>query len=461
MESSALERLTNDFGGQLIRPNDPEFGEARKVFNGMIDRRPALIARPAGTADVIAAVTYARDEGLPIAIRCGGHSAAGQGTNEGGVVIDLSLMKGVRVDPARLVARANGGVQWGEYDRETQAFGLATPGGRATTTGVGGFTLGGGYGWISPKYGLTCDNLVSADVVTADGRLLTASEDENEELFWALRGGGGNFGVVTSFEYRVYPVGPIVYAGLMAFDIERADEVITTWRDLVDEDAPDEIGTAAVLLTAPPEEFVPEWLQGKPAVGIVGCWCGDVAEGEEFLKPLKNLAPAVDLFGPIPYRGLQAMLDPMSPAGLRNYWRGEHLAQLPDDAVDVFVEHDTRDVDPHTFSILFQHGGQVGRVADHETAFSHRGARFMIHPIGCWEDPNDDEKHVAWVKSLSDAMRPYATGGIYLNFTAESTEDRVRAGFGDVKYERLVAVKNAYDPENVFRFNQNIKPTAP
>ena len=403
---------------------------------------------------------YAREQGLPIAVRCGGHSAAGHGTNDDGLVIDLSLMKGVRVDPARLVARANGGVNWGEYDRETQAFGLATPGGRATTTGVGGFTLGGGYGWISPKYGLTCDNLVSADVVTADGRLLTASESENEELFWALRGGGGNFGVVTSFEFRVYPVGPIVYAGLMAFPVERAAEVIGTWRDLVGEDAPDEIGTAAALLTAPPEEFVPEWLQGKPAVGIVGCWCGDVAEGESYLKPLKDLGPAVDLFGPIPYRGLQAMLDPMSPAGLRNYWRGEHLAELPDRAIEAFVGHDTREVDPHSFSLLFQHGGQVGRIADHETAFSHRGARFMIHPIGCWEDPQEDEKHVAWVKSLSEAMRPYATGGVYLNFTADATEDRVRAGFGDEKYQRLVAIKNAYDPDNVFRFNQNIKPAA-
>src|SRR6266542_1279185 len=428
--SSTFDRLAADFGGQLIRPEDPGFDDARTVFNGMIDRRPALVARPAGTADVIAAVAYAREEGLPIAVRCGGHSAAGHGTNDDGLVIDLSLMKGVRVDPARLVARANGGVNWGEYDRETQAFGLATPGGRATTTGVGGFTLGGGYGWISPKYGLSCDNLVSADVVTADGRLLTASESENEELFWALRGGGGNFGVVTSFEFRVYPVGPIVYAGLMAFPVERAAEVIGTWRDLVGEDAPDEIGTAAALLTAPPEEFVPEWLQGKPAVGIVGCWCGDVAEGESYLKPLKDLGPAVDLFGPIPYRGLQAMLDPMSPAGLRNYWRGEHLAELPARAIEAFVEHDTREVDPHSFSLLFQHGGQVGRIADHETAFSHRGARFMIHPTGC----------------------------VYLNFTADATEDRVRAGFGDEKYQRLVAIKNAYDPDNVFRFNQNIKP---
>jgi FAD binding domain len=351
----------------------------------MIDRRPALIARPAGTADVIAAVNYARDEGLPIAVRCGGHSAAGQGTNDDGLVIDLSLMKGVRVDPQRLTARANGGVQWGEYDRETQALGLATPGGRATTTGVGGFTLGGGYGWISPKFGLTCDNLVSADMVTADGRVVTASEYENEDLFWALRGGGGNFGVVTSFEFRVYPFGPMVYGGLMAFPFDRAGEVITTWRDLAD-DGPDDLGTCAVLLTAPPEEFVPEGLQGKPAVGIAGVWGGDLAEGESYLKPLKDLGPAVDLFGPIPYRGLQSMLDPFSLPGFRNYWRGEHLEGFSDDAIETFVEHDTAGLHPLSFAILFQHGGQVSRIPDDATAFSHRDARFMLHPIGCWED---------------------------------------------------------------------------
>jgi FAD/FMN-containing dehydrogenase len=456
---SALERLAADFGGRLVSPTDPGFDDARKVYNTMIDRRPALIARPAGAADVIAAVNHGREEGLPIAVRCGGHSAAGQGTNDGGLVIDLSLMKGVRVDPQRLIARANGGVQWGEYDRETQAFRLATPGGRATTTGVGGFTLGGGYGWISPKFGLTCDNLVSADVVTADGRLVTASEEENEGLFWAIRGGGGNFGVVTSFEFRVYPLGPMVYAGLMAFDWDRAGEVISTWRDLAD-DAPDDLGTCAVALTAPPEEFVPERLHGKPAVGIAGGWFGDAADGEAYLKPLKDLGPAVDLFGPMPYRGLQAMLDPFSLPGYRNYWRGEHLAELSDDAIETFIKHDTAGLHPLTFAILFQHGGQVSRVPDDATAFSHRDARFMLHPIGCWEDPNDDEKQIGWVKSLSEDMRPFKTGGVYLNFMAETTEDRVRAGFGDAKYERLVAVKDEYDPDNLFRFNQNIKPTA-
>jgi FAD/FMN-containing dehydrogenase len=459
-DATPLERLAGDFGGELIGPDAAEFDEARKVFNGMIDRRPALVARPSGTADVLAAVAYAREQGLPIGVRGGGHSLAGHSTNDGGLVIDLSLMKGVRVDPQRLVARANGGVQWGEYDRETQAFGLATPGGRVTTTGVGGFTLGGGYGWLSPKYGLSCDNLVSVDVVTADGRVLTASEDENEDLFWALRGGGGNFGVVTSFEFRVYPVGPMLYGGLMAFPVERTAEVVAVWRDLAGDSAPDDVSTGAALVTAPPEEFVPKEARLKPAVGIIGCWCGDPAEGERYFAPLKQLGPLVDLFGPIPYRALQAMLDPLSPPGFRTYARGEHLTGLPDAAIEKFATFDTGGLYPLSVGILFQHGGQVSRVRDDATAFSHRDARFMLHPIATWENPADDEKHIGWARSLSEAMREFETGGVYLNFEVDIPQDRVRAGFGDEKYERLVAVKNTYDPENVFRFNQNVKPTA-
>jgi FAD/FMN-containing dehydrogenase len=456
---SALERLEADFAGTLIRPDDPEIDEARKVFNLIFDRRTALVARPAGTADVIAAVLYAREEGLPIAVRGGGHSAAGQGTNDGGLVIDLSSMKGVRVDPARLLARAGGGALWGEYDRETQAFGLATPGGRITTTGVGGFTIGGGYGWLSTKYGLTCDNLVSADVVTADGRLLTASEDENEELFWGLRGGGGNFGVVTSFEFRVHPVGPMIFGGLLAFELDRAAEALAHWRDLVGDDAPDEVCTEAVLMTAPPEEFVPVHLHGKPAFGLAVCWCGDLEAGADYVQPLRDLAPTVDLLGPMPYRALQAMFDPFAPPGWRSYWRGEHLAGLSDEAIATFVQHDTEGLSPVSVAALFQHGGQVSRIPDDATAFSHRDSRFMLHPIGHWPEEADDERHIGWVRGLSEAMRPYTTGGIYLNFTAETTEERVRAGFGDAKYERLVALKNTYDPDNAFPYNQNIRPT--
>jgi FAD/FMN-containing dehydrogenase len=456
--TAAREQLAGDFGGQLIDPAAADYEQARRVLNGMIDKRPALIARPAGVADVIAAVRHAREEGLPIAVRGGAHSLSGHSTNDGGLVIDLSAMRGIRVDPHRLLARAQGGVQWGEYDRETQAFGLATPGGRVTTTGVGGFTLGGGYGWLSPKFGLTSDCLVSADVVTADGEFVTASETENEELFWGLRGGGGNFGVVTSFEFRLFPVGPIVYGGLMAFPHERTAEVVAAWRDLAGDDAPDDLSTGVALVTTPPDEALPPEARLQPAIAVFGCWCGDVAEGERYLEPLKRLGPVMDMMGPLPYRALQAMLDPMNPPGLRTYARGEHLTGLPDEAVEAFAAHSTAGLYPLCVGILFQHGGAVSRMPDDATAFSHRDARFMVHPITMWEDEADDERHIAWARGLTASMGPWATGGVYLNFMTDDQSGGVRAGFGDAKYERLAALKSRYDPANVFRFNQNIQP---
>jgi len=456
VQQDALAALVGDFGGQLIGPDDDGYDDARAVYNSMIDRRPALIARCAGTADVISAVLYAREQDLPIAVRSGGHSLAGHSAGgDGSVLIDLSLMKGVRVDPEARTARAQGGVQWGEYDRETQIFGLATPGGRVTTTGVGGFTTGGGYGWISTKYGLTCDNLISADVVTAEGRLLQASETENDDLFWAIRGGSGNFGILTSLEYRVHPLGPLMYAGLFAFELERGEAAMDAYRELV-ESPPDELATAAVMLKAPPEEFVPERLHGEPALGIAISYCGDPADGEALVQGLRDVGPVVDLVGPMPYRAFQAMLDPLSPPGFRTYVRGEHLSGLTDGVIETFLRFPTEGLHPLSFLILFQHGGAVSRVPDDAMASSGRDAAFMIHPIGAWEDPADDERHVSWVRNVSEAMRPYTTGGVYLNFMSDT--DRVSAGFGDAKYQRLVAIKRQYDPDNVFRFNQNISP---
>ena len=447
--------LAEDFGGELIQPGEPGYDDARAIYNGMIDRRPAVIARPAGAADVIAAVRYARQHELPIGIRSGGHSVAGHSLPDGALLLDLSLMKGIHVDRVRGTARAGGGVQWGEYDRETQALGVHTPGGRVTTTGVGGFTTGGGYGWTSPKYGLTADNLVSADVVTADGELVTTSPTENADLFWGIRGGGGNFGVVTSFEYRVHPLGPIILGGLLVFPLEQADGALAAYRDMV-ENAPDELATAAVLLNAPPEEFVPEHLHGKPVLGFAISYAGDSDEGLKVVAPLKALGPAVDLVGPMPYRAFQQMLDPMSPHGWRNYWRGLHLTGLTDDLLKTFLQFPPEGLAPMTFVVIFQHGGAVSRVADDETAFSHRDATFMLHPIACWQDPADDERHLAWVREITEAMQPFTTGGVYLNFMAD--EDRVPAGYGAGKYERLVELKRKYDPDNVFRFNQNISP---
>jgi FAD/FMN-containing dehydrogenase len=449
--------LAEDFGGDLIEPGEPGYDEARAIYNGMIDRRPALVARPTGTADVIAAVNYAREHGIPVAVKCGAHSVAGHSTGDEAVLLDLSRLKGVRVDPARQTARAAGGVQWGEYDRETQAFGLHTPGGRVTTTGVGGFTLGGGYGWTSPKFGLTCDSLISADVVTAEGRLLTASESENGDLFWALRGGGGNFGVVTSFEYRLHPLGPIVLGGMLVFPLEQAADAMAAYSEVV-ADAPDELGTAAAMLTAPPEQFVPVHLHGKPVLGFIVTYAGDPDKGAKIVAPLKAVGPAVDLVGPMPYRALQAMIDPMAPPGFRNYWRGLHLKGLDEDVIKTYLRFPTEGLHPLSFFILFQHGGAVSRVPDDATAFSHRDARFMAHPIGCWEAPDDDERHIGWVREVTDAFEPFLTGGIYLNFMADVGEERVRAGYGTGKYERLAAIKAKYDPDNMFRFNQNIAP---
>jgi FAD/FMN-containing dehydrogenase len=457
IEQEALDKLAEDFGGQLMQPGEEGYDDARSIYNAMIDRRPALIARPSGAADVIAAVNYAREHELPIAIKCGAHSVAGHSTCDDGVLLDLSLLKGVHVDRDRGTARAAGGVLWGEYDRETQALGVHTPGGRVTTTGVGGFTTGGGYGWTSTKHGLTSDNLVSADVVTADGRLVTASETENEDLFWGLRGGGGNFGVVTSFEFKVHPLGPIILGGLLLFPLEQAEAAMAAFRDVV-ADAPDELATAAVLLNAPPEEFVPEHLHGKPVLGFAISYAGDPEEGAKVVAPLKALGPAADLVGPMPYRAFQAMLDPMSPPGLRNYWRGLHLTGLSDGAIETYLRFPPEGLSPVTFLVLFQHGGAIPRISDDATAFSHRDATFMVHPIACWEDSTDDERQLAWVNDVTEAFEPFRTGGVYLNFTGDEGAERVRAGFSPEKWERLVALKQKYDPDNIFRFNQNIAP---
>jgi FAD/FMN-containing dehydrogenase len=465
MEGSAMRaavgvELDAAFSGQQFRPGDDGYDGARSIYNAMIDKRPALIARCAGVADVIDAVNLARDGRLPLAVRCGGHSVAGKGTCEDGVLIDLSGMKGVHVDPAARIARANAGVLWGEFDRETQLFGLATPGGRMTTTGVGGFTLGGGYAWLSTKHGLACDNLISAQVVTADGRVVTASEDENADLLWGLRGGGGNFGVVTSYEFRLHELGPTVMAGLAVHPLESAREVARAWRDWA-EGAPEAVCTALGILRAPPEPFVPPELQGEPILGILAMYAGEAGEGEEMLRTLKQEIgpPAVDLIDRIPYTAFQAIVDPFSPTGWLNYHRGEHLASLPDEALDTYIEHGGRVGSPMSQSILFRHGGAISRVPEDATAASHRDAPYMWHPIAAWHDPADTEREVAWVREASAAMAPFTTGGVYLNFEQDEGAEHVRAGFGAEKYARLVALKDKYDPGNLFRINQNIAPS--
>lgn len=454
-----LDALRDRFSGEVVEPSQPGYDEARRVFNAMIDRRPAVIARCASTSDVVAAVEAAREHGLVVAVRCGGHSVSGLSTCDDGMLIDLGGLESIAVDAEARTARAGGGVRWGDFDAATQAHGLHTPGGRVTTTGLGGFTTGGGYGWTSSKHGLACDNLVSAEVVLADGSVVRASHEEHADLFWGIRGGGGNFGIVTEFEFRLHPLGPIVLAGLAMFPIERAREVLRGWRDCADA-APDELSTACVVLTAPPEPFVPAELRGKPVLGIAALYVGDAGEGAAVVQPLKDLDPVVDHIAPMPYTAFQAVLDPLAPWGVRSYWRGEYMRELSDDAIETFLAHGvdlTLLGPPLSQMVIFRIGQGVAAVPDEATAFSHREARYLFHPISIWTDPADDGRMIAASRAFAAAMRAFSTGASYLNFTPEA--DRVRDAYGDEKYARLVGLKDIYDPANLFRLNQNVRPS--
>jgi FAD/FMN-containing dehydrogenase len=451
--------LREGFSGEVLVPEQLGYDEARRVFNGMIDRRPAAIARCADTADAAATVDFARERRLVVAVRCGGHSIPRLSTCDGGIVIELSGLKSIAVDPEARTAKAGGGVLWGEFDAATQAHGLHTPSGRVTTTGIAGFTTGGGYGWSSCKHGLACDNLISAEVVLADGSVVRASDQQHPELFWGIRGGGGNFGIVTEFEFRLHPLGPMVLAGLTMFPIERAPDVLRAWRDWADA-APDELSTACVVVIAPPEPFVPAELQGKPVLAIPVLYVGDPDRATEVVRPLKELGPAVDHVAPMPYTDFQAALDPLAPWGQRVYCRGEYMPEFSDAAIDTFLAHGvdlTTAGGPLSQMIVFRIGQGVSAVPDEATAFSHRDARYMFHPISQWTDPGDDERLIDANRAFAAAMRPFSTGASYLNFTLEG--DRVRAAYGEEKYARLVAVKDTYDPTNLFRLNQNIRPS--
>jgi FAD/FMN-containing dehydrogenase len=453
------ERLRDSLHGPLIQPGDKGYDEARSIWNGAIDRRPACIARCTGVADVVAAVRFARDRDLEIAVRSGGHGVGGHALCDGGLVIDLSPMKGIRVDPARRTARAEAGVLWGELDRETQLFGLATVGGIVTHTGIAGLTLGGGIGWLMRKYGATVDNLLSADVVTADGEVVTASQERNPDLFWGIRGGGGNFGIVTSFEYRLHPVGPIVLAGPIFHPLEDAPEVLRFYRGFI-ADAPDELTTIFNLRAAPPLPFLPEDVHGKPIVMVGACYTGSPEDGAEVVRPLKQFgSPIVDLLEPKPYTALQSMFDPSVPHGWHYYWKSVELPPLTDGAIETLVERASALTSPKSYCIAFQLGGALGRVADSDTAFSQRGAAHNVNINAIWteEDP-EAERHIAWARDFFDAMQPHAGGHVYLNFLGDEGGDRVRQAYGAENYKRLVELKRTYDPTNFFRLNQNIAP---
>jgi FAD/FMN-containing dehydrogenase len=451
--------LQQQLRGSLVRPGDPDYDAARSVWNGMIDRRPALVVRCAGPADVIAGLRFAREHELVVAVRGGGHNVAGFGTCDDGVVLDLSSMKGIRVDLRSQTARAGGGVLWRELDQETQAFGLATTGGLVSTTGIAGFTLGGGIGWLMRKHGLACDNLLSADVVTAEGQLLTASPLEHEDLYWGLRGGGGNFGVVTSFEYRLHPVGPIVFGGALFYPFEQAAELLRFYRDWTPS-LPDELTTMVAFLTAPPLPFIPAELHGTKVVAVALCFAGEPGEAEAAIRPLRELGAAAEHVGPLPYRMLQRMFDESAPPGLSSYWKTEVLDELVDGAADAIVAGAESLASPLSQLHLHHVGGAVARVGDDETAIGRRDMRYIANAIGTWADPAFAEGETASVRATAGALREFSPGGAYLNFLdADDGDERVRAAYGPEKHERLVALKDRYDPDNVFRLNQNIRPS--
>jgi FAD/FMN-containing dehydrogenase len=455
---TAIDRIQDEFAGELVRPSHPEYDSLRRVFNGMIDRHPAVIARCTDSADVSAAVNHGREQGLPISIHGGGHGVSGHAVCDEGVMIDLRPMKKIDIDAQRRIARVQGGLTWGEFDAATQEHGLAVTGGRMSTTGIAGFTLGSGSGWLERKHGFAADNLLSAEVVLADGRVVRASAQENPDLFWGLRGGGGNFGVVCEFEFQLHPVGPIMLGGMLVHPGERALEVVRFFRDYMAA-APDEVGAAVALITAPHEPFVPEPARGRPAVGIVACYAGELEDGRRALAPLQEFGPpAIDLVQPMPYTAIQKLIDPNTPSGLLNYWGGDFLKELSDDAIEVLCSAAATVPSPQTSIMIVPAGGQTARVSDDAMALGQRQSPWNTHLIGMWTDPADTPRNIAWLRELQQACAPYTTGRAWLNFLGDGSTTRVRRALGDDKYERLQRVKDRYDPDNVFRLNQNIAP---
>ncbi|AZO71161.1 MAG: FAD-binding oxidoreductase [Mesorhizobium sp.] len=456
-KSAAVE--IDGFRGRLISAEHADYDLARAVWNGAIDRRPRLVARCTGTADTVAAVRFARDHDLEIAIRGGGHNVAGTAVCDDGIVIDLSAIRGVRVDPTNRRAWVQGGALWGDVDHETQAYGLATTGGIVSHTGVAGLTLGGGVGWLMRKHGLTADNLLAVDIVTADGELLRASEQEHPDLFWALRGGGGNFGVVTSFEFRLHPVGPNVLAGPIIWDATDAGDVLRFYRDFV-RDAPDELGTVVRFGAAPPLPVIPADLHWRPVMMVGTCYAGPIGDGEQALRPLRTFrTPVVDLVGATPYVGFQSALDSTVPHGWNYYWKSTHLPELRDDLIDVIIEHAFSSSSPRSYAAIFHLKGAVSRVAEGGTAFGNRQASHAITLDAVWR-PGEGfgDRDTAWAKGFFGALGRFREG-VYVNFLGGDEDPaRVREAYGEAVYDRLVAVKTAYDPDNTFHHNQNIRP---
>ncbi len=459
LDAEALAALEETVRGGVLTPGEPGYDEARSIWNALIDRRPALIVQCSGAADVVDAVNFAREQGLDLSIKAGGHNVAGNAVNDGGLVIDLSQMRGVHADPDTRTVRVQGGATWGDCDRETQLFGLAVPGGVVSTTGVAGLTLHGGLGHLRRKHGLSIDSLVSVDIVTADGQFRKASATENEDLFWAVRGAGSNFGVVTSFEFQAHRVGPMVFVGATFYPFQEASTVLSGWRDFM-ATAPEELSSLAICWSIPPAPPFPPELHGTPIVAVAAAYCGSVEEGEGVVQPLRELAePLVDASGPWPWLGLQSGFDAIFPKGELRYWKSRSVAELSDEVIGEIVELAGRRPAPLTDIVIWHHGGAMTRVGETETSYSGRDAPFLVTAEANWTDPAQNDEAIAWAREVWDAMERYSTGNVYLNFPGfgEEKEELARAGYG-VNYERLTELKAKYDPDNLFRMNINIPP---
>ncbi len=456
IEEAHIQALQGNLRGQIIRSSDAAYESARHIYNGMIDKHPQLIVRCVDAADVMACVNFGREHKLTLAVRGGGHSGGGLGICDNGLVIDLSAMKGVRVDPVARMVQVEGGCTWADVDQATHAFGLATPSGFISTTGVGGLTLGGGLGYLTRKCGLTIDNLLAVEMVLADGRFVTASAQENTDLFWAVRGGGGNFGVVTSFLFRLHPIST-VYGGPMLWELDQADEAMRFYRDLILK-APDELNGFFAFLTVPPAPPFPEHLHNKKMCGVVWCYTGTQEMAEEIFKPIRRFGPpALDFVGPLPYPALQSMFDALYPPGLQWYWRADFVNELGDAAIALHIKHGSQLPTMHSTMHLYPINGAAHRVGKNDTAFSYRDANWAEVIVGVDPDPANGERISAWAKTYWDALHPYSAGGAYVNMMMDEGSDRVKAAYRD-NYERLSTIKRKYDPDNLFHINQNIKP---
>jgi len=456
MDKARLEALRDDIRGILTTPDDEGYDAARQVYNAMIDRRPVAILKPANAGDVMTAVRFASENSLGVAIRGGSHSVPGFGTCDDGLVVDLSSMRGVRVDPLNQRARVAGGATWGDLNAAAYPFGLATTGGIISTTGVGGLTLGGGIGYLSRGLGLSCDNLLSADVVVGDGSFHVASEKEDADLFWAIRGGGGNFGVVTSFEFRLSPVKDI-YGGPMFFELDRAGDLLRFYRDFI-QDAPEQLGCFPAYQIAPPLPFIPEDRHGEPFIAMVACWAGPLEEGERMLQPIHDVAPVMaEMVGPMPYPALNSAFDALVPPGLQHYWKANFVSELTDEAIAAHLEHGPQVPAVNSTMHIYPINGACHQVARDATAFAYRDATFATVIAGMWPDPADNQDNIAWVKDYYAATAPHSEAGGYVNFMAEDDQDRVKDNYR-ANYDRLAETKRRYDKDNLFRHNQNIQP---